>query len=149
VRISVQKDHGRLDVLNEWLRRKCPRSFTMDYEGKTYKVGGGKLSVAEYSGPVRESPKKGSAVTYNRVCLACQKSFYSKRRDAKYCSQRCRQRAKRDREARRQRAEYERGCWPLHNGDTSVQGDLSRRIISKRENLYSPQKQQQAPFPDL
>jgi hypothetical protein len=135
VRISVQKDHGRLDVLNEWLRRKCPRSFTMDYEGKTYKVGDGKLSVAEYSGPVRESPQKGSAVTDNaknnpllmrdskaknrklivrqpvtdnRVCLTCQKSFYSKRRDAKYCSQRCRQRARRDREARRQRAEYER-----------------------------------------
>jgi hypothetical protein len=46
-------------------------------------------------------------VTDNRVCEACKNGFHSLREDAKYCSPRCRQKAKREQEAECQRRERE------------------------------------------
>jgi hypothetical protein len=135
MQISIQKDHGRLDVLNEWLRQNCPKNFLKEYEGKTYKVVGGRLAVVDFSGSGRNRAPEGSPVTDNaqnnallmrtckaqnrklrvrqpvtdnRVCLACLNGFCSIRKDAKFCSAKCRQKAKREQEARARRKQQER-----------------------------------------
>ena len=57
MRIIRQQDHGRLDVVNEWLRRGCPEKFLVHYQGKDYNIENGMLVINNYSGPVRDKSR--------------------------------------------------------------------------------------------
>jgi len=54
--------------------------------------------------PISEGQKRVKAttthVTDNCACLVCRRTFYSVRKDARYCSPRCRQQARRERKGR-------------------------------------------------
>lgn len=104
---------------NLWCKHGCPEKMTIHVKstGETITLING-LPVRDEAlkNPVlmrfatSQNPKARvtQPVRDNRVCLACQKGFYSKREDAKYCSARCQKRVRREQEALRIRAERER-----------------------------------------
>jgi hypothetical protein len=114
------KPESRMTVFaNLWCRYGCPERMKIHVKstGETITLING-LPVtdnAENNPLLMRSfkPKNrelgvGQPVTDNCVCLACKRSFYSKRGDAKYCSARCRQKARREQEAKEARLKLQK-----------------------------------------
>jgi len=102
-----------------WCKHGCPEKMTIRVQttGEVITLING-LPVTDnaetnplfmrYPKAKNRGLRAAQLVRDNRVCAACTKRFYSKREDAKYCSQRCQKRAKREQEAQRRRAQQER-----------------------------------------
>jgi hypothetical protein len=110
------RDHILRDL---WLKHGCPERMTIHVRktGETIRLING-LPVTDNA---KNSPllmhiskaqkrrlRVGQPVTDNRRCKICQSEFSSTRKDAKYCSPRCRQKAVRLRTAERGRQEADR-----------------------------------------
>ena len=110
------RDHILRDL---WLKHGCPERMTIHVRktGETIQLING-LPVTDnveknpLSMNISKAQKRrlrvGQPVTDNRRCKICQSEFSSTRRDAKYCSPRCRQKAVRLQTAERQRREADR-----------------------------------------
>ena len=108
-----------LILANLWCKHGCPEKMTVHVRksGETITLING-LPVTDNAGKnpllIRafKAQKRQTLptlpVTDNCVCRSCLKAFHSKRADAKYCSARCRQKAKREHILQRHRAERER-----------------------------------------
>jgi hypothetical protein len=110
------RDHILRDL---WLKHGCPERMTIHIRktGETIRLING-LPVTDnaennpLSMRILKAQKRqlrvGQPVTDNRRCKICQSEFSSTRKDAKYCSPRCRQKAVRLRTAERGRQEADR-----------------------------------------
>ena len=110
------RDHILRDL---WLKHGCPERMTIHIRktGETIRLING-LPVTDnaenspLSMHISKAQKRqlrvGQPVTDNRRCKICQSKFSSIRKDAKYYSPRCRQKAVRLRTAERRRQEADR-----------------------------------------
>jgi len=110
---------SRDDILRDlWLRRGCPEKMTIHVRktGETITLinglpvtdsGQNSLLLIRSSKPQNRESRVRQAVTDNRHCELCRNEFSSTRKDAKYCSPRCRQRAVRRQAALQLRQEAE------------------------------------------
>jgi hypothetical protein len=114
------RNESRDNILRDlWLKHGCPERMTIHVR-KT-----GDIIRLIHGLPVTDNAEKnplsmniskaqkrrlrvGQPVTDNRRCKICQSEFSSTRKDAKYCSPRCRQKAVRLRTAERGRQEADR-----------------------------------------
>ena len=113
---NESRDHILRDL---WLKHGCPERMTIHVRktGETIRLING-LPVTDnaknspLSMHISKAQKRrlrvGQPVTDNRRCKICQSEFSSTRKDAKYCSPRCRQKAVRLRTAERGRQEADR-----------------------------------------
>jgi hypothetical protein len=110
------RDHILRDL---WLKHGCPERMTIHVRktGETIRLINGlpvtdnaKISplLMHVSKAQKRRLRVGQPVTDNRRCKICQSEFSSTRKDAKYCSPRCRQKAVRLRTAERGRQEADR-----------------------------------------
>jgi hypothetical protein len=116
------RDHILRDL---WLKHGCPERMTIHVRktGETIRLING-LPVTDNA---KNSPllmhiskaqkrrlRVGQPVTDNRRCKICQSEFSSTRKDAKYCSPRCRQKAVRLQTAERRRREADKMLSVIH-----------------------------------
>jgi hypothetical protein len=110
------RDHILRDL---WLKHGCPERMTIHVRktGETIRLING-LHVTDnaennpLSMHVSKAQKRRlrveQPVTDNQCCKICQSEFSSTRKDTKYCSPRCRQKAVRQRRTERRRQEADR-----------------------------------------
>jgi predicted nucleic acid-binding Zn ribbon protein len=116
---GIRKE-SRAHILRDlWLKHGCPERMMIHVRktGETIQLVNG-LPVTDNAenSPLSMHTSKaqkrrlrvGQPVTGNRRCKICQSKFSSIRKDAKYCSPRCRQKAVRLNTAERRRQEADR-----------------------------------------
>ena len=123
---SGNRNESRDHVLRDlWLKHGCPERMTIHVRktAETIVLLNGLLVTdnAE-NNPLSMLTSKaqkcelrvGQPGTDNRRCKMCQSEFYSKRKDAKYCSPRCRRKAVRLQTAERRRREADKMLSVIH-----------------------------------
>ena len=104
---------------NLWMKHGCPERMVIHVKSTKETItlidglpvcdnAENNPSLMRFSKAQKRESMVGQPVRDNRTCETCKKGFYSIREDAKYCSQRCQKRAKREQDAQQRRAERER-----------------------------------------
>ena len=129
---NESRDHILRDL---WLKNGCPERMTIHVRktGETILLING-LHVADnaennpLSMNISKAQKRrlrvGQPVTDNRHCKICQSKFPSTRKDAKYCSPRCRQKAVRLKTAERRRREADRMLSVIYAEPAAIGGHV-------------------------
>jgi hypothetical protein len=115
------KSHATRDEIlkNLWVKHGCPEKMKIHVKstGETINlIEGSPVTLSTQNNPslmrFSKAQNRGlmvrQPVTLTRTCEGCKTQFAAQRKTAKYCSARCRQKAKREQEAKRVRLEHER-----------------------------------------
>jgi len=117
------RDHILRDL---WLKHGCPERMTIHVRktGETIRlINGLPVTLTQENNPLSIIGSKAKnresivrrPVTLTRVCKACRNEFSAQRKNAQFCSARCRVKFHREEQMRRNRQEAEYLLTAIHN----------------------------------
>jgi hypothetical protein len=126
------RDHILRDL---WLKHGCPERMTIHVRktGETIRlINGLPVTLTQENNPLTMSGSKAhnresmvrQPVTLTRVCKACKNEFPAQRKNAQFCSQRCRIKFHREEQMRRRRLEADRLLSAIHAEPEPIGGHI-------------------------
>ena len=133
---SGNRNESRDHILGDlWLKHGCPERMTIHVRktGETIRLVNGlpvtltqenkPLSIIGSKAKKRESIVRRT-VTLTRVCKACRNEFSAQRKNAQFCSARCRVKFHREEQMRRRRQEAEYLLSTIHAKPEAISGQV-------------------------
>jgi hypothetical protein len=133
---SGNRNESRDHILRDlWLKHGCPERMTIHVRKTAEAIvlfNGLPVTLTQENNPLsmigsraqnRESIV-GRPVTLTRACKACRKEFSAQRKNAQFCSQRCRIKFHREEQMRHRRLEADRLLSAIHTEPEPIGGHI-------------------------
>jgi hypothetical protein len=130
------RDESRDHILRDlWLKNGCPERMTIHVHktGETIRlINGLPVTLTQENNPLSIGGSKaqnresivGQPATLTRVCKSCRNEFSAQRKNAQFCSARCRIKFHREEQMRRKRQEAEYLLSTIHAEPESIGGHV-------------------------